>query len=277
MEPRIAALFDEAVEMPPATRAAWLDDACGGDASLREAVERLLLADARSEDFLATPPFPIQRAVDDRGERLAPSAFGPFRVVRRLGEGGMGEVWLAERHDGEFQQRVAVKQVAWPTPGLLQRFREERRILARLEHPGIARLIDGGSDDGGAPWLAMEYVEGRSILEFADAEALDLRARLRLFLAVSGVWFFRVGLMFWIVANQGPVGFDPKTFTGPFLTFLAFAQYLLPLALLELYFRAEASTATYRRLAMAAALAVVTLAIAVGIVAAARILWLPHL
>ncbi|TDR46597.1 putative membrane protein DUF2306 [Tahibacter aquaticus] len=113
----------------------------------------------------------------------------------------------------------------------------------------------------------------------ARARRLSLHRRwaLRLFLAVSGVWFFRVGLMFWIVANQGPVGFDPKTFTGPFLTFLAFAQYLLPLALLELYFRAEASTATYRRLAMAAALAVVTLAIAVGIVAAARILWLPHL
>lgn len=103
------------------------------------------------------------------------------------------------------------------------------------------------------------------------------RWALRLFLAVSGVWFFRVGLMFWIVANQGPAGFDPKTFTGPALTALAFAQYLLPLALLELYFRAQSSTATYPRIAMAGALVLATLAIATGIVAASLLLWLPRL
>lgn len=100
---------------------------------------------------------------------------------------------------------------------------------------------------------------------------------LRLFIAVNGVWFFRVGLMFWIVANHGPVGFDPKTFTGPFLTFLSFATYIVPLTVLELYFRAQRSRHALGELAMAAGLACVTLAMAVGIAAAFALLWLPYL
>ncbi|NHZ33032.1 DUF2306 domain-containing protein [Massilia rubra] len=103
------------------------------------------------------------------------------------------------------------------------------------------------------------------------------RWALRLFLAVSGVWFFRIGLMAWIVANRGPVGFDPETFQGPFLSFLSFAQYLLPLALLELYARAQASGRKAARIAMAAAMLVLSVATAAGVAAAAMILWLPHL
>jgi Predicted membrane protein (DUF2306) len=100
------------------------------------------------------------------------------------------------------------------------------------------------------------------------------RWALRLFLLVSGVWFFRVGMMFWLAVNGGPVGFDPKTFTGPFLTFLAFAQYLLPLALAEAWLRARG---TLPRLAVAAALVVSAAAMALGIFVAARVLWLPRL
>lgn len=103
------------------------------------------------------------------------------------------------------------------------------------------------------------------------------RWALRLFLVVSGVWFFRIGLMAWLVVNQGPVGFDPATFTGPFLTGLGFAQTLLPLGVLELYFKAQASRAASARLALAAGLALSTLAMAVGIAAATGIMWLPHL
>lgn len=103
------------------------------------------------------------------------------------------------------------------------------------------------------------------------------RWALRLFLVVSGVWFFRVGLMLWIVVNQGPVGFDPKTFSGPFLSFLAFAQYLLPLAVLELYFRAQASTAPRLRMLMAAGLFSCVLMTAAGAAAATMIMWLPRL
>lgn len=116
-------------------------------------------------------------------------------------------------------------------------------------------------------------------LRHAMARRFDAHRRwaLRLFLAVSGVWFFRVGLMAWLLANQKPVGFDPVTFSGPFLIILAFAQYLLPLAVLELYFRARASTAAGPRLAMAAGLSLLTLVIAAGIVGASLMMWLPRL
>lgn len=112
----------------------------------------------------------------------------------------------------------------------------------------------------------------------ARARRFDAHRRwaLRLFLTVSGVWFFRVGLMFWIVLNRGPAGFDPETFTGPFLTFLSFAQYLLPLAVLELYFRVQQRRDPRARCFMAAGLAILTLAMMVGIAAAAAIMWLPH-
>ncbi|MDQ1834913.1 DUF2306 domain-containing protein [Massilia scottii] len=107
--------------------------------------------------------------------------------------------------------------------------------------------------------------------------ALHRRWALRLFLAVSGVWFFRIGLMAWIVANKGPAGFDPVTFQGPFLSFLSFAQYLVPLAVLELYARAQASDSVAARSAMAVAMLVLSAATAAGVAAATMILWLPHL
>jgi Predicted membrane protein (DUF2306) len=124
------------------------------------------------------------------------------------------------------------------------------------------------------------------ILVFAGLALYHVRARrydehrrwaLRLFLAVSGVWFFRIGLMAWIAVNQGPVGFDPKTFTGPFLAFLSFAQYLLPLALLQLYFLARRSRYAHAQLAMAAGLGLATLVTAGGSVAAAMFMWMPRL
>lgn len=113
----------------------------------------------------------------------------------------------------------------------------------------------------------------------ARARRFDLHRRwaLRLFLAVSGVWFFRIGLMFWIVVNQGPVGFDPKSFTGPFLSILSFAQFLVPLALLELYLRVQKSRDPRGQLAMAASLGVLSLLMMVGIGAATVFMWLPHL
>jgi len=112
----------------------------------------------------------------------------------------------------------------------------------------------------------------------ARARRYDVHRRwaLRLFLAVGGVWFFRIGLMAWIVANQGPAGFDPKTFSGPFLSFLAFAQYLVPLALLELYLCAQRGSARVQ-LAMAFGLGAATLVMAGGIAAAGAILWLPRI
>jgi eukaryotic-like serine/threonine-protein kinase len=92
-----------------------------------------------------------------------PERIGAFRVVREIGRGGMGRVFLAERADGQFEQRVAIKLIQDGTPGVLRRFIEERRILALLQHPGIARLVDGGLTAGGLPYFAMELVEGEPI------------------------------------------------------------------------------------------------------------------
>jgi len=185
--PRIAALFDQAIDVADAELPAWIEQACAGDAKLRAELERLLRADQRAGDFLERPPAAVATAMAAvvHGES-APRQFGAWRVLRGIGVGGMGEVWLGERSDGEFEQRVAIKQVAYPTPGLLQRFRQERQILARLAHPNIARLIDGGVDADGTPYLVMEYVEGVPITAYARDHALDLRARLQLFLCVCG-------------------------------------------------------------------------------------------
>jgi len=182
---RVADLFEQAIDLPDSQRAAWVEAACGSDAALRIELERLLRADARAAAFMERPPALVSSVIDatTRSNETLPQ-FGPWRALRRIGAGGMGEVWLAERSDGEFEQQAAVKQLAWPTPGLLQRFRQERQILARLQHPDIAHLIDGGVDDRGAPYLVMEYVDGVPITQYVSEHALDLRARLLLFLRV---------------------------------------------------------------------------------------------
>lgn len=111
----------------------------------------------------------------------------------------------------------------------------------------------------------------------AHRYARHRRWALRLFLSASGVWFFRVGLMFWLLLNHGPTGFDPERFSGPFLTFLAWAQYLLPLGVLELYFTAQERGAARGQLVMAAGLLLLTLAMIAGIFGAAAMMWLPRL
>lgn len=179
---RLDALFEEALTIPMTERANWLAIHCGSDTALRIDLERLLTADAIANGVLEQAPELLAAAIADAEEM--PQRFGIWRVVGALGAGGMGEVWLAERDDGEFAQRAAIKQVAWPTPGLLRRFRDERQILAALEHPGIARLIDGGVDDSGCPWLAMEYVEGVSITDWARDRALSVRATIELVLRI---------------------------------------------------------------------------------------------
>ncbi len=118
--------------------------------------------------------------------------------------------------------------------------------------------------------IALRYAMARQI-------AIHRRWALRLFLVVSGVWFFRVGFMLWMLIHQKPVGFDPETFTGPFLTFIAFGQYLLPLAILELYFRAQDRASAQGQLAMAATLVVLTILMSVGIFGAVVGMWLPLL
>ncbi len=179
--PTLSRLLDEVLDVPPAARAQWIDSLPTEHAEAAIWLRHMLLEQAApSEDYLNAP----QLASHDGNEPVREGNVGPYRLLSKIGSGGMGEVWLAERCDGEFEQRVAIKWLAWPTPNLLQRFRHERQILAGLEHANIARLIDGGVDASGAPYLVMEYVEGVPILDYARTHALDLRARLELFAQV---------------------------------------------------------------------------------------------
>jgi tetratricopeptide (TPR) repeat protein len=189
---RMEPILDAALELPAGERAACLDRACAGDAALRARVEALLAADAEAGGFLATPVATQLRAVRDSAPDRAVAAarggerIGPYRVLRELGHGGMGAVYLADRADGQFDRRVALKLIrrGMAADDVLRRFLRERQILARLEHPHIARLLDGGLTEDGQPYFAMEYVEGAAITRYADDHRLSIEERLRLFAGV---------------------------------------------------------------------------------------------
>jgi tetratricopeptide (TPR) repeat protein len=176
---RVRTLFHAAVDAPPNDRKTLLDDC--GDPNLRAEVERLLEQHDAAAGFLERSVWDLVETADAKWEHVL---IGPYRVVRQLGHGGMGTVFLASRDDAEFEQRVAIKLVRRGAGGesLLQRFRQERQILAALEHPNIARLLDGGTTSGGVPYLVMEYVEGTPIDGYCRAHNLPIDARLRLFL-----------------------------------------------------------------------------------------------
>jgi len=167
-------LFYAATEAPPEKRAALLANA---DTGVRREVESLLAAHDEPGEFLDRSVWALIDA--NESERLAGSLIGPYRVVRPLGHGGMGTVFLAIREGGDFTQRVAIKFVRGGET-LVQRFRQERQILAGLDHPNIARLIDGGTTADGLPYLVMEYVDGTPIDVYA--RDLSLSEKLRLFL-----------------------------------------------------------------------------------------------
>jgi len=178
---RLESLFEEALRLAPAERSGWLARACDDD-ELRAEVERLLGADqeAAGGAFLQMA---VREAVGtlSSGESRAGQQVGAWRLIRELGQGGMGTVWLAERADGAYSAQVAIKFVrgAFGSAELERRFRAERQILADLRHPGIARLVDGGTAPDGTPFLVMEYVEGESITSYAARHHLDLRDHLR--------------------------------------------------------------------------------------------------
>ena len=180
--------LDAVLEVPPSERAAYLDAHHGDDAALRDKVAELAAAYEDAQSFLDEPvasyvaplmPEPDTRPLD--GKRA-----GPYRLLRQLARGGMGTVYLAARDDEQYQKKVAVKLVrrGMDTDDVLRRFRTERQILARLEHPNIARLIDGGVTDEGRPFFVMEYVEGRPIDAYSNTHRLSIRERLTLFLKV---------------------------------------------------------------------------------------------
>jgi tetratricopeptide (TPR) repeat protein/tRNA A-37 threonylcarbamoyl transferase component Bud32 len=184
---RCEELFHAALPLAEGEREAFLERSCADDAGLRVEVERLLDAHARAGDFISSPALAAATAAED-GATWAGRLVGPYRVVREIGRGGMGAVYLAERADGQYEQRVALKVIkrGMDTEQVLARFRAERQILASLDHPNIARLLDGGSTDQGVPFFAMEYIAGEPIDAWAAQRALSVDDRLRLFLQVCG-------------------------------------------------------------------------------------------
>ncbi|MCU0254926.1 MAG: serine/threonine-protein kinase [Acidobacteria bacterium] len=186
---RVREVFAAVESAAPAERAARLLALCGPDEELRLAVEQLLAAsegDALRTGGAVAEGEPGRTSPDDAfvGKR-----FGPWQLRERIGRGGMGQVFLAERADGQFEQRVAVKLlgVGLDDPASVTRFRVEREILARLAHPNIARLVDGGVTGQGLPYLVMEYVRGVPVTEYCDRERLPIPERLLLFQRICQV------------------------------------------------------------------------------------------
>jgi len=181
---RVEGLFLSAADLPPREQEQFLEHACSGDTELRQEVESLLRSDLKSgagisaavereAALLIDSPFP--------GERL-----GAYRVLREIGRGGMGAVYLAARDDDQYRKHVAIKVVkrGMDTDAVLTRFRYERQILADLDHPYIAHVLDGGTTKDGRPFFVMEYVQGQTVTEYSRQAALDINARCRLFLRI---------------------------------------------------------------------------------------------
>jgi non-specific serine/threonine protein kinase/serine/threonine-protein kinase len=186
---RLEAIFQAALDCAPGSRAALLDSACSDDIELRREVESLLTAYEQTDlDFTQRTAFEEAVKVLEQHTARLPEGrrIGPYRVVRELGRGGMSRVYLAARADEAFEKLVAIKVVerGLDTEEVTRRFQSERQILARLDHPNITRILDGGTTDDGLPFLVMDYVEGEPIDQYCDAHALDVSARLRLFQGV---------------------------------------------------------------------------------------------
>src|SRR5215469_5983346 len=182
---RIDEIFHAALERPLPERDAYLVYACGEDRTLRSEVDSLLANDGdggTTIDLLVGNDLKdLARSHSDSGLQI-----GPYRLVRELDSGGMGVVHLAVRSDDHYFQVVAIKTIrkGLASPGLVQRFRAERQILATLTHPNIGAILDGGDTEDGSPFIAMEYVEGQPITIASENRSLSVRQRIELFRSV---------------------------------------------------------------------------------------------
>src|SRR5215831_715903 len=182
-------VFQVALEIPPADRNAWLTEHCGADPELRREVESLLAAESASAGFLSTSDLPKAASLflSDQTE-LAQTGrhIGAFKILKELGRGGMGVVYLAARNQNEFRQTVAIKLIrrGLDTDDILRRFRNERQILASLNHPNIGKLLEGGTSDDGLPYFVMEYIDGLQLLQYCNEHQTSVSDRLRLFRSV---------------------------------------------------------------------------------------------
>lgn len=177
----IKTIFDAALELPSAGRTAFVEASCEGDAEALAEVQSLLAANDEAGDFIEVAPGPPPDKEYSTGFSI-----GPYRIVQVIGEGGMGMVYQAVRVDDLYRKLVAVKVArrGFNDSAAMRRFETERHILAHLEHPNIARLLDGGTTVAGQPFFVMDFIAGTPIDEYCDAHHLDLASRLRLFLTV---------------------------------------------------------------------------------------------
>lgn len=190
---QIKAILEDAVEIEPAARPAFIEKACRGDAELRDQVEAFLSrndtnAERLDEGVLSS----LDELLQPAESPLIGTKIGHYKVLSELGAGGMGTVFLAERSDGQFEQRAALKLIkrGMDSDAIIRRFVTERQILASLRHPNIANLLDGGTTDDGLPYFVLEYVDGATLTEYADRERIGLEQRLDLFREVCSAVSF---------------------------------------------------------------------------------------
>src|SRR3984957_16680313 len=185
---QIKVVLATAFDMPTAERSDYLDNSCAGDESLRENVEKLLANDKPTRDFLNPGSLAATAAMilPDEGNFWLGRRVGPYKIIQQIGAGGMGEVYRAVRADHQYEKEVALKLVrAGQYAGfVIDRFRNERQILATLDHENIARLLDGGTTDDGTPYFVMELIEGQPLAEYCEQHRLSVAERLRLFMKV---------------------------------------------------------------------------------------------
>jgi eukaryotic-like serine/threonine-protein kinase len=180
---RVQSVFLAVADLPPPDRAHFLDTVCAGDPELRDEVESLLQSDLKRGKTIRTAVRSEASLLFD-SRTLIGDRLGAYRIVKEIGRGGMGAVYLAVRDDDQYQKQVAIKVIkrGMDTDEVLGRFRHERQILANLDHAYIGRLIDGGSTPGGQPFLVMEFVEGQPIDQYCRDRHLTLHDRCKLFL-----------------------------------------------------------------------------------------------
>lgn len=187
--PEVDHLFNAALDQDPSERLSYLETSCPDDQELIDAVLKLLQAEQDSQEVFATPGVVAPKDFLDNLASRSESErqIGRYTVIRELGRGGMGTVYLGEYEGDDFKQKVALKVLrrGVDTEDILRRFSNERRILATLSHPNIARLYDGGATDDGQPYLVMEFIDGESITTYCDRKRLTVRERLDLVLDVA--------------------------------------------------------------------------------------------
>ena len=199
---QVEAIFQAALDLVPEERERYLLNVCAGDVTLRKDVEGLLSQHESAGNLLEEPLYGSTELNAltsfeeienfDEEDPMIGRRLGAYRIEREIGRGGMGAVYEAIRVDKEFNHRVAIKLVkrGMDTDFILRRFRTERQILAALDHPHIARLLDGGTTEDGLPYFVMEFIEGQPLYNYCDTHQLTIGERLILFMSICDALYY---------------------------------------------------------------------------------------